>query len=432
MNKNAKIWEWSDSDFLNFLYTERDREYSKHSEWGVNFWAVGAAIIGLLGYAYHAISEDYCSFDWRLFLYYSTVIGDLMILGTILLLPLIKRDRWVNKYRVTTIRYNAPAVAIWGKTVIAYNSFRWLLKLKDYDAVVWLWGSLLVFEILICVYLLVNQNKLIKISQRGHIFGNNVLEWIYRIVEGGICVSILLISLHVWGNQYYMEVKEFEMACVFAIIVGLLWLAFYRMLDKRYRLMDRWIDQYIYGTLTKEEAYLYLLEYSQDYDIVDILRDEYEKIKPLQNYISKWSEKHKEYIRLIDEGKLELDDCKKYLTFIDNETTISKKLLNKCTIVNDKIKEIVKLEALPASMDLFNKLINAINSLEDDVFECIEESNKICKELKLFVTSFMCTKYGGMCGVENCEHRNDKMSFKYRIKRIWKMRCIKITYKSRK
>ena len=152
----------------------------------------------------------------------------------------------------------------------------------------------------------------------------------------------------------------------------------------------------------------------------------------MQNYISKWSEKHKEYIRLIDEGKLELDDCKKYLTFIDNETTISKKLLNKCTIVNDKIKEIVKLEALPASMDLFNKLINAINSLEDDVFECIEESNKICKELKLFVTSFMCTKYGGMCGVENCEHRNDKMSFKYRIKRIWKMRCIKITYKSRK
>ena len=262
MNKNAKIWEWSDSDFLNFLYTERDREYSKHSEWGVNFWAVGAAIIGLLGYAYHAISEDYCSFDWRLFLYYSTVIGDLMILGTILLLPLIKRDRWVNKYRVTTIRYNAPAVAIWGKTVIAYNSFRWLLKLKDYDAVVWLWGSLLVFEILICVYLLVNQNKLIKISQRGHIFGNNVLEWIYRIVEGGICVSILLISLHVCGNQYYMEVKEFEMACVFAIIVGLLWLAFYRMLDKRYRLMDRWIDQYIYGTLTKEEAYLYLLEYT--------------------------------------------------------------------------------------------------------------------------------------------------------------------------
>lgn len=428
MNKDSKIWEWTDSEFLSFLYTERDREYSKHSEWGVNFWAVGAAIIGMLGYAYHAISEDYCSFDWRLFLYYSTAIGDLMILGTILLLPLIKRDRWVNKFRVTTIRYNAPAVAILGKAVIAYNSFRWLLKLKDFDIVFWLWGSLLVFEILICVYLLINQNKLIKISQRGHIFGNIVLEWIYRIVEGGICVSILLMSLHGWGNQYYMEVKEFEMACVFAIIVGLLWLAFYRMLDKRYRLMDRWIDQYIYGKLTKEEAYLYLLEYSQDYDIVDILRDEYEKIKPLQNEISKWREKHKEYIRLIREGKVEFDDCKKYLTFIDNETTISEKLLNKCTIVNDKIKEIVKLEALPASMDLFNKLINEINSLEDEVFECIEESNKICKELKLFVTSFMCTKYGGLCGVENCVHRNEKMSFRYRSKRTFKFIVEKIRY----
>lgn len=427
MNKDSKIWEWTDSEFLSFLYTERDREYSKHSEWGVNFWVVGAAIIGMLGYAYHAISEDYCSFDWRLFLYYSTVIGDLMILGTILLLPLIKRDRWVNKYRVTTIRYNAPAVAIWGKTVIAYNSFRWLLKLKDFDAVVWLWGSLLVLEIMICVYLLVNQNKLIKISQRGDIFGNNVLEWIYRIVEGGICVSILITSLCIWGNQYYMEVKEFEMACVFTIIVGLLWLTFYRMLDKRYRLMDRWIDQYIYGKLTKEEAYLYLLEYSQDYDIVDILRDEYEKIKPLQNEISKWREKHKEYIRLIHDGKLEFYDCKKYVTFIDNETSISKNLLNKIAIVNDKIKEILKLETFPASMNMFNKLMNEINSLENDVFECIEESNKICEELKLFITSFMCNKYGGMCRVENCEHRNEMMSFRYKIKRMFKLIVEKIS-----
>jgi energy-converting hydrogenase Eha subunit A len=65
-------------------------------------------------------------------------MGDLMILGTILLLPLIKRDRWVDKYRVTTIRYNAPVVAIYGKTVIAYNSFYWLLKLKDFDVVFWL------------------------------------------------------------------------------------------------------------------------------------------------------------------------------------------------------------------------------------------------------------------------------------------------------
>lgn len=151
-----------------------------------------------------------------------------------------------------------------------------------------------------------------------------------------------------------------------------------------------------------------------------------------KNEISKWRETHKEYIRLIDEGKLEFDDCKKYVTFIDNETSISKKLLNKAKIVNDKIKEILKLETLPASMELFNKLISEISSLENDVFECVEESNKICNELKFFVTSFMCTKYGGLCGIGNCVHRNEKMSFRYKIKRIWKMRCIKITHKSRK
>ena len=103
MNKNTKIWELSDSEFLNFLYTERDREYSKHSEWGVNFWVVGAAIIGLLGYAYHAIAKDYNLFDWRLFVFYSTVLGALIICGMLLLSPVIQGRRWVNKNRVTTI-----------------------------------------------------------------------------------------------------------------------------------------------------------------------------------------------------------------------------------------------------------------------------------------------------------------------------------------
>ena len=31
MNKDSKIWDLPDSDFLNFLYNERNREFSKHS-----------------------------------------------------------------------------------------------------------------------------------------------------------------------------------------------------------------------------------------------------------------------------------------------------------------------------------------------------------------------------------------------------------------
>lgn len=420
MDKDHRIWEMSDADFLNFLYQEREREYSKSSSWGINFWAVGAAIIGLLGYAYHAISKDYCSFDWRMFLYYSTVMGDLMILGTILLLPLIKRDRWVDKYRVTTIRYNAPVVAIYGKTVIAYNSFYWLLKLKDFDVVFWLWGSLLVLEIIICVYLLVNQNKLIRISQRGYIFGNYVLEWIYRVAEGGICVSILLMSLYIWGNQYYMEVREFEMACVFAIIIGLSWFAFYRMLDKRYRFMDRWIDQYIYGNLTKENAYLSLLLYSQDYDIVDILYTELKKVQPIMKELKERQNNLKQYEQLIETGNLSFDDSRTYKHVVDDNMEKAKTALDTAKHLNDVMREIIRLDTYPSSMDTFKLLDQQIEELKNELLEFVDRSLVISKQLFEFTRPFLCVQYGGFCKVENCVERHKKPSVFKRIK----IRCI--------
>lgn len=429
MNKDSKIWELSDSDFLNFLYTERNREYSKHSEWGVNFWVIVAAIVGLFGYAYHTISSDYLHFDWRLVVYYSTVIGALVICGLLLLLPFVRNNRWISKYRVTTILYNAPTVLMFGKFTIAITSSIFLRYWDELGIIYCLWIVFILLEDCAIFYVLKNRDKVIKVTRRGCVFANNKIEWLYRIIEGLICFTIFIVALCTWGKELVFGVREFEISCILAMIVGLIWFSLCRIYDKRYRSMDWWIDQYIYGNLTKKEAYLYLLEYSQDYDIVDILRNEYEKIKPLQSEISKWRETHKEYIRLIDEGKLELDDCKKYITFIDNETSISNNLLNKFTIVNDKIKEILKLETLPASMELFKKLMNEIHSLEDDVFECIEESNKICKELKLFVISYMCTKYGGMCGVEDCVHRNEKPSIGYRIKHGVKVLFLKVSFK---
>ena len=95
MDKDHKIWEMSDADFLNFLYQEREREYSKSAAWGINFWVVGAAIVALLGYAYNSIAEDYQSFDWRLLVYYSSVLGAMMIITMILLLKYIKNKNWM-------------------------------------------------------------------------------------------------------------------------------------------------------------------------------------------------------------------------------------------------------------------------------------------------------------------------------------------------
>lgn len=118
MNKDSMIWELPDGEFLNFLYNERNREFSKHYKWGVNFWIASDSIIALLAYAYHAISVDYYTFDWRLVAYYCVMLGMIMAIGTNIALPAFANERWTNKVLIATRLHNAPVVALYGKIMI--------------------------------------------------------------------------------------------------------------------------------------------------------------------------------------------------------------------------------------------------------------------------------------------------------------------------
>ena len=246
MDKDHKIWEMSDADFLNFLYQEREREYSKHSEWGVNFWVVGAAIVGLLGYAFNSISKNYQCFDWRLFVYYSTVIGALIICGLLLVRPFIRKNRWIHHHRITTVLSNAPIVFMVGKFVITLLSIIFLQYWHEYGTVLCLWLAFLFIEDGAIFYVIKNRKRFIKVSRKGEIFINKTIESCYRIIEGVICFAIFVVALVTWGWQYQFAEEEFEMSCVFAIILGVIWLVCYRCHDKRYRTVDWWIEQYIY------------------------------------------------------------------------------------------------------------------------------------------------------------------------------------------
>ena len=329
MDKNHKIWEMSDADFLNFLYQEREREYSKSSSWGINFWVVGAAIIGLLGYAYHAISEDYCSFDWRLVVYYSTVLGSMLILVMIALVKYLKNKNWTNKYRLTMVGLNSSTIELSGKRDIAIASIIFLRHLDDYGIVIWLWSIFLLIEILVTIYLFIYDKKLITTKYRGSIFGEFWLEFAYRSLEVILCISIFFAALLEWGYSYQLGVKELEMSCVLAVIVGIIWLALICNSENRHKNIDLRIDQYLYDNLSKESAFFYMQAHSQGYDIVDILYTELKKAQPVKNELKEWHDELKKYELLIEEGNLKFDDCRIYKIVVEDNLKKSKKALQR-------------------------------------------------------------------------------------------------------
>ena len=121
MDKDHKIWESSDADFLSFLYAEREREIAMSAAWGINYWVVAAAILGLLGYAYSRISDNYDEFSWQLFTYYAVTLGAiLMAIGTTTS-PFLHNNRWKKAYCVTMMAM-IVALDFVGETVVCSDS----------------------------------------------------------------------------------------------------------------------------------------------------------------------------------------------------------------------------------------------------------------------------------------------------------------------
>lgn len=412
-----KISESSDSDFLNYLYAERDREYSVSQAWGVNPWIVGAAIIGLLGYAYHQIADHYDAFSWQLFTYYSVVLGAIIIAMASLINPLMHNSRWRNKYRVTIVAAIFPIDEIFWKTFISNAAFVSLvLMIKDYGAVTWLYLVLFLLETTVHVLVLINGRKLIQITQLGHFFANDKWEIAYRSAEVGICFAIILTAIRTWGWQYAMAEKEFEMSCVLAIITGICWVTHNRMDEgSRYRSIDKIIDEYLYGSLTKEEAYEQLLTYFQGHDILDVLRDDYERVKNVRASLEEWKQKQETYKKLIASGELNFEQSKEYLEYMNKNLDIAQSTIKIMKKFNDRVNEALDFEVDPAQGKVYIALIKEINANLNCLVAFVEESNAIVSQLHTFISSFYCNKTKMLCGTKDCKYRHNRYSLIYKI-----------------
>ena len=430
MDKNHKIWESSDSEFLSFLYAERDRENAMASAWGINFWVVGAAILCLLGYAYSQISVDYELYSWQLFTYYTVTLNAVLIAIIVISSPLMSQDRWRNKYRVTNLATNFPGIEVFWKGFIAYASATMLLNFfKDIGPVTWLHTALCIIEIGACVYAIVKGEKLILVKYKGLVFPKITWEMVYRITEVIICMAIVFTAVYTWGARYTMHVKEFEMACVLAIIVGIIWVAHSHSSDKDEQFIDHLIDRYLYEGFSKKDVYFSMLTRSQGYDIFDILQQEYDEVKPFVDQIKERKGKHTAYLKMIEENQLEYNDCLKYYHDVKQEAELATNALKAVEKLNGLLKEVIHIDTKTSVIDLVKNKIDEIETATNDLLTFIQESQKVSRKLLDFLNSFLCNKYGGLCGDLNCKERNEKFSIWYKIKKNLKRRKQKYEHK---
>ena len=417
MDKDHKIWDSSDSEFLSFLYAERDRENAMSAAWGINYWVVAAAILGLLGYAYSRMSDNYEEFDWRLLTYYSVTLGALLLSAGTMIAPFLHNSRWKKDYRVTTVSKNFPKDEIYGKYMISAASFLALAQcLKDYGPITWIFLVIFVLNLAIQIYSTINGKNLVKVEPWGFVFPKNKLEKTYRFVEIMLCWWIISWAIFTWGTQYTMHVKEFEMGCVLTIIVAICWITHNRIHEQKSDSIDDLIDQYVYGSLSKEVVFFCLQSYNHGYDVIFIIGSEYAKVKPIRGQLESLKKKHEEYRTMINEGKLNFDESYTYLDYIDNDSAKAKNYIDVVDGLGKRIKEVLQFDVAPEAKDTFSLLLNEIYDFQRELLAYVKESEEISNELFTFVKSYNCIKYGGLCGKIDCKERNEKFSIWYKFK----------------
>lgn len=426
MDKDHKIWESSDSEFLSFLYAERDRENAMSAAWGINYWVVGAAVLGLLGYAYSQISANYEEFSWRLLIYYFVAIGAVVVAIATLVSPLLQEDRWKNSSHVTNVWKSFPFVDIYWKLFISYVSFCCLITfLHEFGLVMWLWVCLFAIEVGALVYAGKQYKKLILVDKRGYVFPNIKIEMTYRSVEVLICFAIVIAALLLWGGQYEIGIKEFEIACVSIIIIGIMWMTHSRIEKGHHRYVDKILDEYLYGTITKKDAFIYLYTTSQGNDIFDILHSEYKMAKSYGEYLDEHHGMHEQYLRMIKEGTLVYEECEKYVEEVNRDASLAKKALDMAENLQETLSDVIRLKATSSvGVEMVRKKMEEMDKLQDDLIRYAKENIVIKKALEEYIESYMCRKTRCLCDQLDCARRKDRFSVAYWVQRKWKERKI--------
>ena len=115
-NISKRIVNLSDSEFLSFLYSERNREEDLNSYQGWNIWAIAGAIITVICTCYAIISNNINSISpLRLVYILSGILGFALCYRPffIFLQSLFTRERGVDYRKVRYLKDVSPKLYLW-------------------------------------------------------------------------------------------------------------------------------------------------------------------------------------------------------------------------------------------------------------------------------------------------------------------------------
>lgn len=414
-NTQHKITDLSDADFLSFLYSERERENHLSQFQGWNNWALAGAIATVVCALYSILKsandEDICYHN--VVYYISGIMAAIMSYRSYTFL--FEHPRGIDYTKIKTVKDAAPTLFL-GLNMICSAAFVLFSAIKGpWNIVSWLWSALWLAYFGAGLYVIVNRNKIVPSYYKSNLFQSKTFELVFNIV-------VVFLLTFVFGKSF-KQIQEIQFGTDLEIAVctvTLIWLVYFltkiNVGNKSVKEFDVIIDDYLYKGETKERTYNRILINRMGLGVMEVCRQDIEKIKEDIELYSKKVELIESYGKELDAESVDIDKLNEYKSVAVGVLDYLTDTLNHTSELNDKLNQIIRL--VPAAENLidYKSILVLLGEVVGRVKKLRDITLSVTSKVKNHIQSYYCTKLGRYCNAKDCKHRNDPWSFKYSLK----------------
>lgn len=399
-DQSKHILNLSDSDFLSFLYSERDRENNLSQFQGWNNWALFGAIIAVLCAGFDVIKDNDNDFHVISIVYY--VSGFLaLFLAYRSYSRIIKRERGIDFAKVRMLKEVIPYVRIF-LVFVSSISFTLLILIFDkVNKVFFFWTAII---LLYLVGILIAVFHRARVVPSYYSYSKVLFPWpkaniAFDAIVGGLLGLTGSASFRV--SPYPFSYADFELAACISFLVILLYLFFViNTENKVVKRFDAIIDAYLYMGASKDETYQQIMRNRMGYSVLESCYNEY---KAVEKEIEKCENELNELDGIIQgvvEGAFKMHDfCvlrNRVGEIVGNQKDANKqsKRLNIKTSqilkAEPVLKDLSELEELIQANQRYLEISNTILSRAREAYNCLykaeigmlDELEEACMRLK--------------------------------------------------
>ena len=274
--KNKRIVDLSDSEFLSLLYSERDRAHALNQVPGWSRWAILGAWVTVLCAAYVVLRDNHPLNDMKVLYLTSSFLAFFFTSSSFF--RLLQTWKSVDYSRVKFLKEVLPTIQLFFVFFCSIIISVWIFLFDTVNIVFWLWIALFLVYLVALIIVLFVKDAIVPAFYFDTMFPWKKVNIFFESLLSALYLSIFNFSFRRVSSSFFTS--EFELSICLASLIALAFLFFrIRSNDDEVKRIDGVIEDFLYRGLSKKEAFQRISINRWGYTVMDACSNELNDIQ---------------------------------------------------------------------------------------------------------------------------------------------------------